>query len=100
MFSVEVWLDKPLCCDSGRDREDNNNSVFRVTGDDKVVVDGEFCDNNNDVFDPDSVLDGNYNNNGTFALRSTILSMIFCSPKCDVTPDFLSLVLPFASRWL
>ena len=91
-FSVEVWLDKPIGCDSSR--EDNNNSVFRVT------VNVEFCDNNNDVLDPDSVLDGNDNNNGTFAWISTILSMIFCSPNCDVTPDFLSLVLPFASRWL
>ena len=73
--------------------------MFRVTVDDTVDVDGEFCDNNNDVFDPDSVLDGNDNNNGTFAL-STILSMIFCSPNFDVRPDFLSLVLPFDSRWL
>ena len=62
--------------------------MFRVTVDDTVDVDGEFCDNNNVVFDPASVLDGNDNNNGTFALRSTILSMIFCSPNCDVRPDF------------
>ena len=32
------------------------------------------------LIDPDFVLDGNDNNNGKFALRSTILSMIFCSP--------------------
>ena len=29
------------------------------------------------LIDPDFVLDGNDNNNGKFALRSTILSMIF-----------------------
>ena len=77
------WLQQQLCV-SSHSRWHN--------------VDGGFCDNNNDVFDPDSVLDGNDNNNGTFALRSTILSMIFCSPNCDVTPDFWSLALPFTSN--
>ena len=78
------WLQQQLCV-SSHSRWHN--------------VDGGFCDNNNnDVFDPDSVLDGNDNNNGTFALRSKILSMIICSPNCDVTPDFLSLALPFTSN--
>ena len=95
-FFVEVWLDEPLGCDRGRDY--NNNSVFLLTVDDTMSMVGSATTTTMRLIDPDFVLDGNDNNNGTFALRSKILSMIICSPNCDVTPDFLSLALPFTSN--
>ena len=39
-FFVEVWLDEPLGYDRGRDRDDNNNSVFLLTVDDTMSMVG------------------------------------------------------------